>query len=105
MPLGVETIRLGQTPDGGQTHRRSFSVGGHWWHHLRPHGMAQTRRRPARGSCTIVFIPRNTACVLDWSLPGGQDHYFEAIAELAAEGGFTSWSLKAARAVVLGGSH
>ena len=37
-------------------------------------------------SGTIVFIPRNvvhrfknvgdtTACMLDWSLPGGQDHY------------------------------
>jgi len=25
----------------------------------------------------------------DWSLPGGQDHYFEAIADLAAGGGFT----------------
>src|SRR5215510_5287255 len=49
---------------------------------------------------TIVFIPRNvvhrfknagdtTACMLDWSLPGGQDHYFKAIADLAAGGGFT----------------
>ena len=25
----------------------------------------------------------------DWSLPGGQDHYFKAIADLAAGGGFT----------------
>jgi mannose-6-phosphate isomerase-like protein (cupin superfamily) len=52
------------------------------------------------GRGTIVFIPRNvvhrfknvgdtTACMLDWSLPGGQDHYFKAISELAADGGFT----------------
>jgi hypothetical protein len=27
--------------------------------------------------------------MLDWSLPGGEDHYFEAISELAAGGGFT----------------
>ena len=52
------------------------------------------------GPGTIVFIPRNvvhrfknvgdmTACMLDWTLPGGQDHYFKAIAELAAGDGFT----------------
>jgi quercetin dioxygenase-like cupin family protein len=52
------------------------------------------------GPGTIVFIPRNvvhrfknigdtTACMLDWSLPGGQDHYFKAMAELAAGDGFT----------------
>src|SRR5499425_3619912 len=52
------------------------------------------------GAGTIVFIPRTvvhrfknvgdtTACMLDWSLPGGQDHYFRAISELAASGGFT----------------
>jgi len=52
------------------------------------------------GPGTIVFIPRNvvhrfrnvgdaTACMLDWSLPGGQDHYFKAISDLAAGGGFT----------------
>ena len=52
------------------------------------------------GPGTIVFIPRNvvhrfrnvgdaTACMLDWSLPGGQDHYFKAISDLAANGGFT----------------
>jgi quercetin dioxygenase-like cupin family protein len=52
------------------------------------------------GPGTIVFIPRNVihrfknvgdtaACMLDWSLPGGQDHYFKAIADLAAGGGFT----------------
>jgi quercetin dioxygenase-like cupin family protein len=52
------------------------------------------------GAGTIVFIPRNvvhrfknvgdtTACLLDWSLPGGQDHYFRAIADLAAGDGFT----------------
>jgi quercetin dioxygenase-like cupin family protein len=54
----------------------------------------------AVGPGTIVFIPRNvvhrfrnigdaTACMLDWSLPGGQDHYFKAISDLAADGGFT----------------
>src|SRR5262244_2024815 len=52
------------------------------------------------GAGTIVFIPRNvvhrfknvgdtTACMLDWSLPGGQDHYFQAIRDLAAGEGFT----------------
>ena len=52
------------------------------------------------GPGTIVFIPRKvvhrfknvgetTACMLDWSLPGGQDHYFKAISDLAADGGFT----------------
>jgi mannose-6-phosphate isomerase-like protein (cupin superfamily) len=52
------------------------------------------------GPGTIVFIPRNTvhrfknigdttACMLDWSLPSGQDHYFKAISELAADGGLT----------------
>ncbi len=52
------------------------------------------------GPGTLVFIPRHvvhrfrnigdtTACMLDWSLPGGQDHYFKAISELAADGGFT----------------
>jgi quercetin dioxygenase-like cupin family protein len=53
------------------------------------------------GSGTMVFIPRNvvhrfknvgdtTACMLDWSLPGGQDRYLKAISELAAGAGFTS---------------
>ena len=57
-------------------------------------------RKSTVGPGTIVFIPRNvvhsfknvggtTACMLDWSLPGGQDHYFKSIAELAAGGGFT----------------
>src|SRR5215475_15842744 len=52
------------------------------------------------GPGTIVFIPRNTvhrfknvgdttARMLDWSLPGGQDHYFRAISDLAASDGFT----------------
>src|SRR5262245_13672873 len=52
------------------------------------------------GPGTLAFIPRNVvhrfqnvgdtiACMLDWSLPGGQDHYFKAISELAAGGGFT----------------
>ena len=46
------------------------------------------------GAGTIAFIPRNvvhrfrnvgdtTARMLDWSLPGGQDRYFKAMAELA----------------------
>jgi quercetin dioxygenase-like cupin family protein len=50
---------------------------------------------------TLVFIPRGvvhcfknvgdtTACMLDWSLPGGQDRYFKRISELAADEGFTS---------------
>src|SRR5215470_14749272 len=52
------------------------------------------------GRGTIGFIPRNvvhrfrnvgdaTACMLDWSLPGGQDRYFKAVSELATGGGFT----------------
>ena len=52
------------------------------------------------GPCTIVFIPRNvvhrfknvgdtTGCMLDWSLPGGQVHYFKAISDLAASGDLT----------------
>jgi mannose-6-phosphate isomerase-like protein (cupin superfamily) len=52
------------------------------------------------GPGTLVFVPRNvvhrfrnigdtTACMLDWTLPGGQDHYFKAISRLAAGGGFT----------------
>ena len=52
------------------------------------------------GPGTLVFIPSHvvhrftnvgdtTACRLDWSLPGGQDHYFKTIAALAAGGGFT----------------
>ena len=55
----------------------------------------------AVGPGTIVFIPRNTvhrfknigdttACMLDWSLPGGHDRYFTAISELTAAGGFTA---------------
>ena len=52
------------------------------------------------GPSTIVFIPRNvvhrfknigetTACMLDWSLPAGQDRYFKAISELGADDSFT----------------
>ena len=52
------------------------------------------------GPGTIAFIPRNvvhrfknvgdtTACMLDWSLPGGQDHFFKAISELAVGGSIT----------------
>jgi len=50
---------------------------------------------------TMVFIPRNTVHrfknvgetrgrMLDWSLPGGQDRYFQTVSDLAAGGGFTS---------------
>ena len=57
-------------------------------------------RTTTAGAGTLVFIPRNvvhcfknvgdtTACLLDWSLPGGQDHYFKAIADLAAGDGFS----------------
>jgi len=57
-------------------------------------------RNVTAGPGTIVFIPRNVmhrfknvgdtaACMLDWSLPGGQDHYFKTVSELAAGGGFT----------------
>ena len=52
------------------------------------------------GPGTIVLIPRNVvhrfrnvgetrACMLDWSLPGGQDRYFREIADLAGTDGFT----------------
>lgn len=52
------------------------------------------------GPGTIVFIPRNvvhrfknigdiTGCMLDWTLPGGQDHYFKAISELGVSGSLT----------------
>ena len=52
------------------------------------------------GTGTIVFIPRNvvhrfenvgdtTACMLDWSLAGGQDHYFKAMAARPAGDCFT----------------
>ena len=57
-------------------------------------------RTTTAGPGTIVFIPRNVvhrfknvgdtrARMLDWSLPGGQDHYFKAISELATGDGFT----------------
>jgi quercetin dioxygenase-like cupin family protein len=50
---------------------------------------------------TLVFVPRNTvhrfrnigstaACMLDWTVPGGSDRYFRAIAELGASGRFSS---------------
>jgi quercetin dioxygenase-like cupin family protein len=52
------------------------------------------------GPGTIVFVPRDvvhrfknvgdtTARVLEFSLPGGLDHYFKAISDLAASDGFT----------------
>jgi hypothetical protein len=52
------------------------------------------------GPGTFAFIPRGLvhrfknvghakAGMLDCSLPGGQDHFFKAISDLAARGGFT----------------
>src|SRR5215510_10611158 len=57
------------------------------------------RQTSIGGPGTLVFIPRNTvhsfknvgatpACMLDWTLPGGQDRYFKKISELAAGGSF-----------------
>src|SRR5262245_60865311 len=57
-------------------------------------------RTVTAGPGTIAFIPRGVvhrfknvggarAAMLDWSLPGGQDHFFKAISDLAAHGGFT----------------
>ena len=51
-------------------------------------------RTSAIGPGTIVFVPRNvahhlknigdtTGCLLDWSLPFGQEHYFQEISKLA----------------------
>jgi mannose-6-phosphate isomerase-like protein (cupin superfamily) len=51
------------------------------------------------GAGSVLFIPRgvthrfknigsDVGRMLDWSLPGGQDHYFKAISELAASGQF-----------------
>lgn len=58
------------------------------------------------GPGTVAFIPRGvvhgfknvgdgTASMLDWTLPGGQDHYFKAVAELAARDGFTDEEMMA----------
>src|SRR5215468_2587414 len=57
-------------------------------------------RTETAGPSTTAFIPRGVvhrfknvgdrpACMLDWSLPGGQDHFFKAVSDLAARGGFT----------------
>jgi len=57
-------------------------------------------RTTTAGPGTIVFVPRNVvhrfknvgdtpARVLEISLPGGLDHYFKAISDLAASDGFT----------------
>ena len=57
------------------------------------------------GAGTIVFIPRSVvhrfknvgetrACMLDWSLPGGQDHYFKAVSELASGGTFAGEKIR-----------
>jgi mannose-6-phosphate isomerase-like protein (cupin superfamily) len=56
-------------------------------------------RTEAVGPGTIVFILRNvvhrfknigdtTACMLNWSLPAGEDHYLQEIPKLAAGDGF-----------------
>ena len=53
------------------------------------------------GAGSLALIPRTTvhrfrnvgdgkACLLDLTLPGGQDHFFKAIADLADKGAFTS---------------
>ena len=58
------------------------------------------------GPGTLVFVPRNmvhrfknvgetSACMLDWTLPGGQDRYFKKISELDAGGSFTKDKLAA----------
>jgi mannose-6-phosphate isomerase-like protein (cupin superfamily) len=55
--------------------------------------------RVVAGPGSIVFVPRKTmhrfknigtakACMLDWTLPGGHDHYFKAISELTGNRGF-----------------
>jgi quercetin dioxygenase-like cupin family protein len=57
-------------------------------------------RTSAIGPGTIAYIPADTvhrfknigdttAWMLDWTLPGGHDHYFKEISELAACGGVT----------------
>jgi mannose-6-phosphate isomerase-like protein (cupin superfamily) len=51
------------------------------------------------GPGSMLFIPRGITHrfknvgttlgrMLDWSLPGGQDHYFKAISDLAVDAGF-----------------
>jgi len=45
--------------------------------------------KPGEGPHSFKNVGDTTARMLDWSLPGGQDHYFKAIAELAAGEGFT----------------
>jgi quercetin dioxygenase-like cupin family protein len=53
------------------------------------------------GPGTLVFIPSNTthsfknvscasACMLDWSLPAGQDRYFRTVHEQQTEGSFNA---------------
>ncbi|NVZ53849.1 cupin domain-containing protein [Pseudomonas sp. B6002] len=70
-------------------------------YHVRVNGVEQTV-----GAGTLLFIPRGTvhsfknigstvARMLDWTLPGGQDTYFQAIDALAAEGGFDAAKAKA----------
>src|SRR5262245_10484619 len=57
-------------------------------------------RTATAGPGTIALIPRGVvhrfknvgdmpAGMLDWSLPGGQDHFFKTISDLAARGDFT----------------
>jgi mannose-6-phosphate isomerase-like protein (cupin superfamily) len=55
--------------------------------------------RVVAGPGSIAFVPRKTvhrfknigsakACMLDWTLPGGQERYFKAISELTGNRGF-----------------
>jgi Cupin domain len=94
------------------------SIGGRSWI-LGESGKPHSVNSPLRGTCeiavngaistigagTIVLIPRNTvhrfrnvgdktACMLDWSLPGGQDHYFEAMARLGPDDTFTGEKMR-----------
>jgi zeaxanthin glucosyltransferase len=43
----------------------------------------------ARNRDGVKTVGDTTACMLDWTLPGGQDHYFKAISDLAVSDGFT----------------
>jgi hypothetical protein len=53
-----------------------------------------TKRREGGNRGTNSFDRHHEAAngrptAFDWSLPGGQDHYFKAISELAADGCLT----------------
>jgi len=44
---------------------------------------------PAATVHSFKNVGATPACMLDWTLPGGQDRYFKKISELAAGGSFT----------------